>query len=1194
VHNGEAWLNGVLQALAQQDYPGLEVLVVDNASTDGSRALLERRVPAQRRLRTERNTGFGRAVHAAMRQPMVAEADYVLLLHDDLLLAPDAVSRLVAALEEDPTCAVAGPKLRDWREEPTLQQAGMTIDRLGRAESGVDRGELDQGQADVDRDVLYVSTAGMLLRADVFRELRGFDARMPAMRDDLDYCWRAWLAGWRVRVVPEAVGYHASAGSRAERALWSPRSAQPRYLAERHTLAIQLKCAGGLRLAWLVPLLVLVGLGKVIAFSLVRRFAEAGATLRAYAWNLQQLPRTLRLRRAVQRRRMRSERELAALFAPGLPRFAEYWSAARDRLSSSETPSILTEDGPVAAPAGDDSPALVRFVRRHPAAALGAVLAVAYLVGLVPLLGAGQLGGGQVAAWPGEATALLRAYASPLAGEPLPGEVAASPIQALLGGLALLGGGSAWLAQRLVVLGLLPVAWLAAVRAGRLVTSRSGPRALGATLYVLSPPVLGTLAAGRLGELFVAAVLPAIVLLTARVAGPGTARERAWRATALLGLLVAVAVAASPGVGGVLVALTLLGGLVAAVWPSAERVGYPLLRLGVAVGGAAAILLPWLWSVATTPGAELVDAPVAELPAWRALALVPAVVPSAVGPTGIVTIALAVAVVVLALLLGLRLRPLPVAALAAVLVASSAAAWGAGLAGASPLWAPGLLLGGSLALGGLAVVAARTVGPALRSRAFGLSQLAVVVGAVVLVGGLGVGIAGVAASPWDGLDREAELLPPFVGADDERVGPYRVLLIDVADGALEWEVTGPAGPSILAFGAIPGPEVTAFLEDGLAEMAAGDPDAGAALGAASVRYVVLTGEARSELDGALLRQPDLEPLAAGAGRVLANRAWLPRAAVLPSEPAERVLEPGSPGDLTAWEEGGMRSTGVDRYEGVAGGDGLLLLAEAGDPWEATTRDGGALERVEGDRSLPAAFALPDDATLITLEPAFDVEHAAGVGVQAAVALILLSLLLRPPGFAQARQPRAAVAEPADLVAAGALQATEPIVLPPDDVPEPDETVAPPEYAELAETDAPPPPEAEASAARPPRAAPGDDEGPASAEVDGPADAEVEGPGDADAGEAPEAERAGPGEPGDADAGEAPEAERAGPGEPADADAGEAPEAERAGPGEPAGAEVEGPGDADAEESQPEDAEDDEPLPRGRRFAPRPDDEGGRA
>ncbi|MGM0819367.1 MAG: glycosyltransferase, partial [Actinomycetota bacterium] len=1064
VHDGEAWLGGVLQALAQQDYPGLEVLVVDNASTDGSSALLERRVPAQRRLRTGRNTGFGRAVHAAMRQPMVAEADYVLLLHDDLLLAPDAVSRLVAALEEDPTCAVVGPKLREWREEATLQQAGMTIDRLGRAESGVDRGELDQGQADVDRDVLYVSTAGMLLRADVFRELRGFDARMPAMRDDLDYCWRAWLAGWRVRVVPEAVGYHAAAGGRGQRALWSPRSAQPRYLAERHTLATQLKCAGGLRLAWLVPLLLVVGLGKTIAFSLVRRFAEAGATLRAYAWNLQQLPRTLRLRRGVQRRRVRSERELAALLAPGLPRLAEYWSAARDRLSSSETPSILTEEGPVAAPVGDDGPALLRFARRHPAAALGALLAVAYLIGLVPLLGAGQLAGGQVAAWPAEATALLRAYASPLAGEALPGAVAASPIQALLGGLALLGGGSAWLAQRLVVLGLLPVAWLAAVRAGLLVTSRSGPRALGATLYVLSPPVLGTLAAGRLAELFVAAVLPAIVLLTARAAGPGTARDRAWRATALLGLLVAVAVAASPGVGGALVALTLLGGLAAALWPGAERVGYPLLRLAVAVVGAAVILLPWLWSVATTPGADLVTAPVVELPAWRALALVPEVVPSAVGVTGIVTIALAVAVVALALLLGLRLRPLPVAALAAALVATAAAAWGAAQAGASPLWAPGLLLGGSLALGGLAVVAARTVGPALRSRAFGLAQLTVVVGALVLVGGLGLGIAGLAASPWDGLEREAELLPPFVAADEERLGSYRVLLVDVADDALEWEVIGPDGPSILGFGTIPGPEVTGFLEDGLAEMAAGDPDAGAALGAASVRYVVLTGEARTELDEALLRQADLEPLATGAGRVLVNRAWLPRAAFLPGEPAERIIEPGSPGDLTAWEEAGLRSTGVDRYEGVAGGDGLLLLAEAGDPWEARTRDGGALERVEGDRALPAAFALPEEATLITLEPAFDAEHAAGVGAQAAAALILLSLLLRPPGFAQARQPQAPVAEPADLVAAGALKVTEPIVLPPDDVPAPDETVAPPEYAELAETDAPPPPGSEASPA----------------------------------------------------------------------------------------------------------------------------------
>ena len=84
-----------------------------------------------------------------------------------------------------------GPKLRDLADRRVLREVGLTIDRAGRRLTGVEPGEIDQGQHDGNRSVLAVSTAGMLIRRDVWDRLGGFDPLLPLFRDDIDFCWRA-------------------------------------------------------------------------------------------------------------------------------------------------------------------------------------------------------------------------------------------------------------------------------------------------------------------------------------------------------------------------------------------------------------------------------------------------------------------------------------------------------------------------------------------------------------------------------------------------------------------------------------------------------------------------------------------------------------------------------------------------------------------------------------------------------------------------------------------------------------------------------------------------------------------------------------------------------------------------------------------------------------------------------------------
>ena len=1010
VHDGAEWLSSVLGTLASQQYPALDLVVVDNGSTDGSGEVLSRRIPADRLITLPRNVGFARAVSAAMSSPVVAQADLLLFLHDDLVLASDAIARLVVAMRDDATVGVVGPKLREWSDDGVLAEVGMTIDRFARAEPRVDRRELDQGQHDRDAEVLYVNTAGMLIRREVFRQLGGFDARFPAYRDDLDLCWRAWLRGHRVEVVPQAVGYHIGAGPRASRRFGGGEQHGGRYLAERHSVAALLKNYSSFTLLWVVPLLLLLAAAKTVAFLLIRRFGEAGAVVRAYMWNAAQLPRTLRRRRAVQRRRSVPDRAVTRLFAPGLPRARVYAEAIGSWLAGGSTRALIDDESIAAEEERLAQRSMVRFARQRPALMAGLLLMVAYLVGVAPLLGSGPVIGGEIAPWPDAARDFLRAYATPHNGDPLGTGGFASPIQAVLGLFSFLGLGSAWLAQRLLVFGLVPLAWVLTLRAGRLITTHPGPRALGATLYALSPIVLGTLGQGRYGVLVAAALLPGLVLVGVRAVDTRIPAATSWRATALLALGLAVTMAAEPSMGPVLLVAVAAGAVVSAR-RRRPQAAQATARLGLATGAALLILSPWLLGLigdgslfAGIPGNDV------PLPMWRAVTGVPEVLPGMGGLAGLLTALTSVAVVAASILLGLRRRPDVVAVLASVGAATALAAWAVGRLHVDWLWPPALLLPTALAIGGLGVLAARSATGALTQYAFGARQLSVVIAAGLLGVGLFTAVVRLGAGPYTDLRLNPELVPAFITADQPRVGPYRVLILADRGGEIAWDVVGARGPSMLRFGAPTSAQLVTGLDDAVAGVAGGgDPRAGTGLGVINVRYVVVAPDGASDqLTRALADQPALEPLPIGSGRLYRVRSWLPRAAVVPDEIAQAIATSGDPGNTTTLEERGLMRTAPGTFRGVAEDAGVLLLAEAGEGW--TARAGGqTLPR--SDLVVPLGEGLPlpswtvSETTPLRIQPAGGGLHTVVLVLQALLVLAVISLALRPPGFTQRREER---------------------------------------------------------------------------------------------------------------------------------------------------------------------------------------------
>ena len=211
-------LEGVLAAVVAQDYPNIQVLVLLTGSGDDEYALVNdiaqttfatTNFPQPHIYQLGANPGFGLAANTALRL-VEGDSGFFLVMHDDVVLAPDSVRILVEELYRS-NAGMVGPKFVEWEETRRLQAVGFDCDWFGELDSDVEPHELDQEQHDAVRDVFVLPSACFLIRADLFRELGGFEPTIEFFGEDLDLCWRAHKSGARVVVVPAATVRHQAA-----------------------------------------------------------------------------------------------------------------------------------------------------------------------------------------------------------------------------------------------------------------------------------------------------------------------------------------------------------------------------------------------------------------------------------------------------------------------------------------------------------------------------------------------------------------------------------------------------------------------------------------------------------------------------------------------------------------------------------------------------------------------------------------------------------------------------------------------------------------------------------------------------------------------------------------------------------------------------------------------------------------------
>src|SRR5438105_2653377 len=194
-----------LAALRDLHWPPdqLEVIVVDNASGDGSVERIAKEHPDVRVLTLDDNRGFAAGCNAGAQ---VATGQYIAFLNNDARPDPDWVSAAASMLDHDGSVACVASKVLDWEGELVdFVDAGLGFYGHG---FKLHAGEPDSPPYDRQADVLFASGAAMVVRASTFREVGGFDERYFLFFEDVDLGWRYWLLGYRVRYVPASLTYH--------------------------------------------------------------------------------------------------------------------------------------------------------------------------------------------------------------------------------------------------------------------------------------------------------------------------------------------------------------------------------------------------------------------------------------------------------------------------------------------------------------------------------------------------------------------------------------------------------------------------------------------------------------------------------------------------------------------------------------------------------------------------------------------------------------------------------------------------------------------------------------------------------------------------------------------------------------------------------------------------------------------------
>ncbi len=278
-YNSRKWHELFLPLIVSEAEGWYDVIVVDHASPDDTATYIAHQFPQVSLIRLTENHGFAWGYAEALKQ---VQAKYYVLLSADFEVTTGWFAPLHKAMELNEDMAACQPKIRYYKDRQYFEYAGAAggyMDNLGylfcrgRIFSTLEK---DFGQYDTAQEIFWASGGCFMIRSDAYHYLGGLDPDLFAHMEEVDLCWRAKNAGYRVGYVPESTVFHVG-GS-----VITYGSPQKTFYNFRNSLVLLLKNEKGGKLIWLLPLRLLMDGLAGAQFLLSGQFKNIGAIIKAH------------------------------------------------------------------------------------------------------------------------------------------------------------------------------------------------------------------------------------------------------------------------------------------------------------------------------------------------------------------------------------------------------------------------------------------------------------------------------------------------------------------------------------------------------------------------------------------------------------------------------------------------------------------------------------------------------------------------------------------------------------------------------------------------------------------------------------------------------------------------------------------------------------------------------------------------
>ena len=278
-YNGIEHLEAYLADIEFSTKERVDILVIDNSSTDESVAYIKEWHPGVKVKVLDKNHGFAEGYNLGLSQ---VTTPYTVILNSDVKVTENWVDPLIQIMEDDSSIGCIQPKIKSIESPQDFEYAGAAGGYLDKWGYPFCRGrifdeiEKDKGQYNDEQEVFWASGAAMIVRTKLFKKIGGFDASFFAHMEEIDLCWRIKRAGYKVVYSPQATVFHLGGGTMAYE---SPRKL---FLNFRNNLALLIKNENGAKLLWLFPWrLILDGIAG-IKFLLGGNFSGFVSVIKAH------------------------------------------------------------------------------------------------------------------------------------------------------------------------------------------------------------------------------------------------------------------------------------------------------------------------------------------------------------------------------------------------------------------------------------------------------------------------------------------------------------------------------------------------------------------------------------------------------------------------------------------------------------------------------------------------------------------------------------------------------------------------------------------------------------------------------------------------------------------------------------------------------------------------------------------------